>query len=97
MIRKLAALIVLSQLLAVSPVRAAAKTYQVTGPVLELTETTIVVQKGDEKWEIARDASTKVKGELKVGQKVTIQYRMTAATVESKPTGGVEGGTVKKK
>ena len=27
-----------------------AKTYQVTGPVLELTDTTIVVQKGEEKW-----------------------------------------------
>jgi hypothetical protein len=97
MMGKLAALIALSQLLAVSPVRAAAKTYQVTGPVLELTETTIVVQKGEEKWEIARDASTKVKGELKVGQKVTIQYRMNAAMVESKPSSGVEGSPAKKK
>jgi len=32
-----------------------AKTYQVTGPVVELNEKTIVVQKGDERWEIARD------------------------------------------
>jgi hypothetical protein len=60
------------------------KTYQVTGPVLELKDDLIVVQKGKEKWEIARTPETKVTGELKVGSKVTIEYRMTAATVESK-------------
>jgi hypothetical protein len=64
---------------------AAPKTYQVTGPVLELTDDLIVVQKGKEKWEIARSKDTKVTGELKVGSKVTIEYRMTAATVEVKP------------
>jgi hypothetical protein len=63
---------------------AAPKTYQVTGPVLELRNDAIVVQKGKEKWEIARGADTKVKGDLKVGAKVTIEYRMTAATVEVK-------------
>ena len=34
------------------------KTYQVTGPILEVTDASIVVQKGDEKWEVARDAKT---------------------------------------
>jgi len=63
---------------------AAPKTYQVTVPVLELTEDLIVVQKGKEKWEIARSKDTRVTGELKVGAKVTIEYRMTAATVEVK-------------
>ncbi len=61
-----------------------AKTYQVTGPVLELTDTTIVVQKGDEKWQVARDAGTKVAGDIKVGAKVTIQYRCVATEVEVK-------------
>jgi hypothetical protein len=61
------------------------KTYQVTGPVLEVTADTIVVQKGKDRWEIARDAGTKVTGDLKVGSKVTIEYRMTATTVEVKP------------
>jgi hypothetical protein len=61
-----------------------AKTYQVTGPVLEVTDTKIVVQKGDEKWEIARDADTKVTGDLKVGAKVTIDYRMFATKVTVK-------------
>ena len=60
------------------------KTYQVTGPVLEVKDDVIVVQKGKDRWEIARAADTKVTGELKVGSKVTIEYRMTAATVEVK-------------
>ena len=60
------------------------KTYQVTGPVLEVTADTIVVQKGKDKWEINRDAATKVTGDLKVGSKVTIEYTMKAATVEVK-------------
>ncbi len=62
--------------------------YQVTGPVLELTDTKIVVQKGKEKWELARTADTKVKGDLKVGSQVTIEYSMTAKSVEVKPEKG---------
>jgi len=60
------------------------KTYQVTGPILEIKDTMIVVQKGKDKWEIAKDASTKVKGDLKVGAKVTIQYEMKATDIEVK-------------
>ena len=60
------------------------KTYQVTGPILELTDTKIVVQKGDEKWEVARTPDTKVTGALKVGAKVTISYTMSAKSVEVK-------------
>ena len=60
------------------------KTYQVTGPVLEVTADTIVVQKGKDKWEVGRDAATKVTGDLKVGSKVTIEYIMKATTVEVK-------------
>lgn len=63
---------------------AATKTYQVTGPILEVTNEMIIVQKGKEKWELARTPDTKIKGELKVGAKVTIEYRMTAATIEVK-------------
>ena len=60
------------------------KTYQVTGPVLEVKADVIVVEKGKDKWEIARDAATKVTGDLKVGSKVTIEYIMKATTVEVK-------------
>lgn len=60
----------------------AALAYQVTGPVLEVTDAKIVVEKDKERWEIARDKDTKVKGELKKGSRVTIHYRMTATSVE---------------
>ncbi len=58
--------------------------YQVTAPIVAVTDTMITVQKGKERFEIARDASTKVTGELKVGSKVTIYYKMTAASIEAK-------------
>jgi hypothetical protein len=70
---------------------AGAKTYQVTGPVLEITDTIIAVQKGKDRWEINRDANTKVTGDLKVGEKVTVTYTMSATDVE------VKGGKGKKK
>jgi hypothetical protein len=62
----------------------AALAYQVTGPVLEVTDSKIVVEKDKEKWEIARDKDTKVNGDLKKGSRVTIQYRMTATSVDVK-------------
>jgi len=78
------AFVLAAALLASQPLFGAeAKTYQVTGPVLELTPTTIVVQKGEDKWQIAR-GTAKVTGELKVGAKVTIEYQMVAKTVEVK-------------
>ncbi len=60
------------------------KTYQVTGEVLEVSDDLIVVQKGKEKFEIARTADTKVTGDLKAGAKATVEYRMTATTAEVK-------------
>src|ERR1019366_5505896 len=72
-------------LLAPALAQAATKTYQVTGPVLEVSDSMIAVQKGKDRWEIARDASTKV----------TIEYRMTATTVENKDAKAKE--TAKKK
>ena len=59
-------------------------TYQVTGPVLEVKGDIIVVQKGKDKWEIARDKDTKVTVEPKVGDKVTIHYQMKATDIEVK-------------
>lgn len=77
-----------SLVLGVSAPVFAGTTYQATGPVLELTDSKIVIQKDKEKWEIARTPDTKVTGELKVGAKVTIQYTMTATSVEVKPAKG---------
>lgn len=67
-----------------SPSDAAVKTYQVTGPVIETSDISITVQKGKDKWEIAREATTEAKGEIKKGDKVTVEYRMTAASIEAK-------------
>jgi len=63
---------------------AGAKTYEVTGPVLEVNDSMIVVQKGKDRWEINRDANTKVTGDVKVGDKVHVTYTMTATEVEVK-------------
>lgn len=59
-------------------------TYQVTGPVLAVTDSVITVEKGKERWEISRDASSKITGDIKVGSKVTIMYTMTATSIEVK-------------
>jgi hypothetical protein len=80
---------------ATSAYAAPAKTYQVTGPVLELNAKTITVQKGKEKWEIARDPQTDMPADVKVGDKVTANYYMVATTVESK--GDVKAAATKKK
>jgi hypothetical protein len=69
---------------------AGAKTYQVTGPVLEVTDSMIAVQKGKDRWEINRDSNTKVTGDLKVGEKVTITYTMSATEVEVKASKGAK-------
>ena len=70
--------------LSASAFAASPDSYQVTGPIVEVTDAKIVVMKGKEKFEIARGADTKVTGELKVGVKVTIEYLMTAKTIEAK-------------
>ena len=75
---------------------AGAKDYQVTGPVLEVNDSMIVVQKGKERWELDRNADTKVNGDVKVGDKVTVSYTMTAKNVEVK-AGKAEKGAKKEK
>ena len=63
---------------------AAAKKYQVTGKVLEVTDTMIAVDKDGDRWEINRDKDSKINGDLKVGAKVTIHYRMVASGIDVK-------------
>jgi hypothetical protein len=82
--RLAAALTGIALLAATTAFAGGTKSYQVTGPVLELKDDMIVVQKGSEKWEVARDKDTKITGDLKVGSKVTVMYTMKAVTVEAK-------------
>ncbi|MCR4347450.1 MAG: hypothetical protein NUV55_09670 [Sulfuricaulis sp.] len=81
-------LILLASLLLISPL---AMAYQVTGPVVEVTDSKIVVKKGKDNWELARDAGTKLMGDVKVGDKVTVEYRMTATSIEAKSGGKAKG------
>jgi hypothetical protein len=68
----------------------APKTYQVTGEVLDVADDLIVLQKGKEKFEIARTPETKVTGDLQKGGRATVEYRMTATTAEVKPAKGAK-------
>jgi hypothetical protein len=65
-----------------------AKDYQVTGPVLDVSDSMIAVQKGKDRWELARDSSTKTSGDIKKGDKVTLHYTMTATNIEAKADKG---------
>jgi hypothetical protein len=66
-----------------------AQAYQVTGEIDAVTATSITVKatggknKG-EKFEMTRGADTKVTGDLKKGAKVTVEYTITAKSVEVK-------------
>lgn len=60
------------------------RNYQVTGSIVALTDNVITVQKGDEKFEIARTATTKGEGKLAVGTRVTVYYKMSADSIEVK-------------
>lgn len=81
----LAALLIAFSLVATTPAMARApKKYQVTGKVLEVTDDYVAVDKAGERWEIGRDSSTKITGALKVGGTVTIEYFMTAKSVDVK-------------
>jgi hypothetical protein len=82
--RRMAVMAVLAAGLTLGVRAAGVDTYQVTGPIIEVTDAKIVIQKDDGKWEISRTADTKVTGDLKVGAKVTIKYAMVAASVAVK-------------
>src|SRR4029434_6796138 len=71
---------------------AGAKTYEVTGPLLEVTDSMIVIAKGakQERWQINSHDHTKVTGDLKVGEKVKITYTMSATDVEVKAGKGAK-------
>jgi TPM domain len=58
------------------------KRYQLTGVILEWNDSMITVQKGNDRWEIARDSNTNIRGDLKIGAKVTVTYVMTASEVQ---------------
>ena len=68
---------------------AGAKTYEVTGPVLEVNDSMIVMEKGKDRWEIIATRTPKSQGR-KVGDKVHITYTMSATDVEVKAGKGAK-------
>ncbi len=79
---------------------AGAKSYQVTGTILEVKPTMIAVQKDGDRLEMDLDPQTKVSGELKVGSTVTITYVMSATKADATATAPALGAapeTQKKK
>jgi hypothetical protein len=67
---------------------AGAKTYQITGTVIEATGSKVTVEKEGERFEIDIDpATTKGSADLKVGSTVTVTYVMSASKIESAAAG----------
>ena len=87
--RKIAAVFLLVVMALAYTAYAAVKTYQFTGVVKTVTGDTFTVEKSaKETWEFTKDASTK--GAVKVGDRVTVHYKMVATDIEANP------GTAKK-
>jgi hypothetical protein len=74
---------------------AGAKSYQVTGTILEVKPTMIAVQKDGDRLEMDLDPQTKVTGELKVGSTVTITYVMSATKADASAATGAPGAAKK--
>lgn len=71
-------------LLGTTSAGAAQKSYQVTGNVVSVSDSSIVVDKGKEMFEMSRTADTKTSGDVKVGDKVMVKYTMQAVAIETK-------------
>ena len=79
--RKIAAVLILIVTALAYSAYAAAKSYQFTGVVKTVAGDTFTVQKSAaETWEFTKDASTK--GTVKVGDRVTVKYKMIATEIE---------------
>ena len=80
--RKITVMLVVLVALLTITAYAAAKSYQFTGVVKTVQGDTFTVQKSaTETWEFSKDAATK--GAVKVGDKVTVHYRMIATEIEA--------------
>jgi len=64
----------------------AASAYQVTVPVLDVTDNKIVGKRTRRNGKIERDKDTKVTGPIEERLQGNGQYRMTATSIESKDT-----------
>lgn len=97
--RILALLTIVSAALAIGlgvGMSAAGKDYQFTGTVKANDGGVLTVEKSaKETWTISTDKDTK--GTAKVGDKVTVHYRMVATEIEAKPAAAAAKPTAAKK
>jgi hypothetical protein len=78
-------LFIAAALVAAPAFAASPDAYQVTGVVKDVNADTITVVKGKENFQIARGGDTTA---VKVGDKVTIHYKMTETSIDVKPAKG---------
>jgi len=82
--RLLAVCVVILTVVTLAITMAATKTYQFTGVVKTVDKDTFSVEKSaSETWTFSTDTGTK--GTPKVGDKVTVTYKMVATGIEVKP------------
>ena len=74
--------VVVAVLLTVMPAHAATKAIVVTGPVTEVRDDVVVIQKGKQQWEIARTPGTVIRGDLRKGALVTVEVYLSAGSIE---------------
>ena len=75
---------------------AADKSYQFTGVVKSNAGGTLTVEKSaKEVWTFSTDTDTK--GTAKVGDRVTVYYKMMATEIETKPAAAAKPASTKKK
>jgi len=55
--------------------------YTVSGKVVESSEALILLQHRDEKWEIARGPGETIKGSIRTGDEISVNYQLIAAVV----------------
>ncbi|HDQ04670.1 MAG TPA: hypothetical protein ENN23_08955 [Deltaproteobacteria bacterium] len=57
-------------------------TRSVTGEIVEMTAEKIVIDRGKTQWLIERNAGTNITGNVKVGSRVKVDYKMVATDVK---------------
>jgi len=68
-----------------------------TGELVKITAESVVIKRGKGEMVITRDPSTNVTGNLKVGEKVTVEYKMIATSVAVKDLTSSKKKSTKKK
>jgi len=68
-----------------------------TGELVKITAESVVIKRGKGEMVITRDPSTNVTGNLKVGEKVTVEYKMIATSVAVKDQTSSKKKSTKKK